>query len=288
MEVVRASAMGFCFGVRDALEIARTLERPEETTLYGALVHNEEVEAALAARGFRKVAEGERRGAVATPRALITAHGISERERAALRASGAELVDTTCPLVRRAHDAALALQSAGFHVVVIGRAGHVEVRGLTGDLDAFTVVGSVSEVQRWPHAKLGVIAQTTVPEREAAELLQAIRAANPDAEVQFRDTICEPTKQRQRAVEALVREVDLLVVVGGKSSHNTKQLALTCQRAGKPVHWVQGPEDLEARWFEGCAKVGLTAGTSTPDERIAAVEAALLALSCRSSCAASG
>jgi 4-hydroxy-3-methylbut-2-enyl diphosphate reductase len=278
MEVVRAAAMGFCFGVRDALALAMTLERPEETTLYGALVHNEEVVSQLAARGFQQVGEAERHGAVATPRVLITAHGISERERGALRASGAELVDTTCPLVRRAHDAGMALQREGFHVVVIGRAGHVEVRGLTGDLDSFTVVGSVSEVQRWPHAKLGVIAQTTVPEREAAELLQAIRAANPAAEVVFRDTICEPTKQRQRAVETLVREVDVVVVVGGKSSHNTKQLVESCRRAGRTVHWVQGPAELEARWFEGCSRVGLTAGTSTPEERIDAVEMALRAL----------
>jgi 4-hydroxy-3-methylbut-2-enyl diphosphate reductase len=278
MEVIRAQAMGFCFGVRDALQLALELERPEETTLYGELVHNEQVLARLAARGFRQLGEEGRRGAVATPRVLITAHGISHRERGELLRAGAELVDTTCPLVRRAHDAALALARAGYHVVVIGRAGHVEVRGLIGDLDSCSVISRSEEVQRWPHAKLGVICQTTFPQADAEALLRAIRAANPHAEVLLRDTICEPTKQRQKALLELIAAVDVVVVVGGSRSHNTQQLQETCRRAGRAAHWIQGPAELDASWFEGCSRVGLTAGTSTPDDLIDAVAAALAAL----------
>lgn len=278
MEVIRAQAMGFCFGVRDALQLALELERPEETTLYGELVHNEQVLARLAARGFRQLGEEGRLGAVATPRVLITAHGISHRERGELLRTGAELVDTTCPLVRRAHDAALALAREGYHVVVIGRAGHVEVRGLTGDLDSCTVISRLEEVQRWAYSKLGVICQTTFPQADAEALLRAIRTANPHAEVLLRDTICEPTKQRQKALLELIDAVDVVVVVGGSRSHNTQQLQETCRRAGRAAHWVQGPAELDASWFEGCSRVGLTAGTSTPDDLVDAVAAALAAL----------
>lgn len=278
MEVLRATAMGFCFGVRDALKLAFELDQPEQTTLYGEVVHNETVQARLREKGFHQLPEGERRRAAQTPRVLITAHGISHREKGELEADGHELIDTTCPLVRRAHFAALTLERQGYHVIVLGRSGHVEVRGLTGDLRSYSVVSSAFEVKRWLHTKLGVLCQTTFPVREAEALLRAIRAANPHAEVVFRDTICEPTKQRQQAIEDLIRDVQVVVVIGGARSHNTKQLAETVRRAGRVAHLVQSPADLQAAWFEGCQRVGLTAGTSTPDDVIDAVEHALHAL----------
>lgn len=275
MEVIRAKALGFCFGVRDALQVALALEQPEQATLYGELVHNEHVQAQLRKRGFVQLSEAGRRRAVETERVLITAHGISHREREELQSQGHKLVDTTCPLVRRAHFAALALARDGYHVIVLGRPGHVEVRGLIGDLPSYSVVSSPFEVKRWLHTKLGVICQTTFPEHEAEALLRAIRGANPQAEVVFRDTICEPTKERQRAVQQLIHAAEVIVVVGGARSHNSKQLVETIRRAGRVAHLVQGPEELRREWFQDCTRVGLTAGTSTPDSVIDAVEQAL-------------
>lgn len=283
MEVLRATAMGFCFGVRDALELAFDLDHADKTTLYGEVVHNETVQARLRDKGFHQLPEGERHRAALTSRVLITAHGISNREKRELEEGGHQLIDTTCPLVRRAHVAALTLAHEGYHVIVLGRPDHVEVRGLVGDLSSYSVVSSAADIQRWPHTKLGVLCQTTFPEREAEALLRAIRAANPQAEVVFRDTICEPTKQRQQAIEDLIRAVEVVVVIGGARSHNTQQLAETARRAGRVAHLVQGPADLQAAWFDGCQRVGLTAGTSTPDDLIDAVEDALHALSTQGS-----
>lgn len=278
MRVVRARDMGFCFGVRDALEVALSVEDPHQTTVYGEIVHNDDVRRELAARGLRELPENGREAGPATSHLLITAHGVSERERARLEERGHRLIDTTCPLVRRAHDTARSLAARGCHVVVLGRPGHVEVRGLTGDLDSFSIVGRPEDVESWPHARLGVVCQTTLPPAEVDELTAEIRRRNPHAEILVEDTVCEPTRRRQQALRDLLEEVDAVVVVGGPGSHNTRQLAETCRAAGKRALQVSGPRELEASFFAGCRTVGLTAGTSTPDATIDAVEAALRAI----------
>ncbi|MFO1053314.1 MAG: 4-hydroxy-3-methylbut-2-enyl diphosphate reductase [Planctomycetota bacterium] len=278
MQVIRATEMGMCFGVRDALAAARTVHDPADTTIYGELVHNEVVQRELSARGFRHLREDDRDREIGTPAVLITAHGVSDREREALRARGHRLIDTTCPLVAKAHRAALVLAAQGRHVVVLGKKGHVEVRGLCGDLPSWSVVGHLTDVERWPHAMLGVLCQTTMPESDARRLLDAIEAANPHADIVFADTICEPTRQRIRALRELLGQVDVVVVVGGQHSNNTRQLALAVTRAGKRAVQVTGADDVDPHDFEGCTAVGLTAGTSTQDATIDAVEHVLRAL----------
>ena len=278
MKVIRADEMGFCFGVRDALLAARNVANPAATTLYGELVHNEAVQRELAERGFAAVPEDGRDGALATIDVLVTAHGVSDRERRTLRERGHRLIDTTCPLVQHAHREALRLAAKGQHVIVLGRRGHVEVKGLCGDLDSFSVVGAVADVVCWPYASLGVVCQTTMPPAEAAMLLDAIKRNNPQATVEFADTICEPTKRRQRALRDLLDLVDAVVVIGGARSHNTKQLAETCRAAGKRVLLVRDASELQPAFFAGCESVGLTAGTSTPDSTIDGVAAALAAM----------
>lgn len=267
-----------CFGVRDALAATRALADPQRTTIYGELVHNEIVQQELAARGFHQVDEERRASQPLLPQVLITAHGVSDRERDALRARGHQLVDTTCPLVARAHAAAKELAAEGRHVVVLGRPGHVEVRGLVGDLRSWSVVSNEAEVATWPYDRLGVLAQTTMPEATARALLVAIQRANPHADVAFRDTVCAPTKQRLQAVLELARRVDAMIVVGGKASNNTRQLVHACASVGTPVQHVQGSDDLDRSMLAGCSVVGLTAGTSTTDEVLDAVEAALAAI----------
>lgn len=279
MEVLRASAMGFCFGVRDALAAALAVAEPHRVTIHGELVHNEAVHALLAGRGFRTVAEDRRAAALpATEQVLITAHGISDRERGRLLAGGKTLLDTTCPLVRKAHAAAVQLAAEGYHVLVLGKRGHVEVRGLTEDLPGFDVIGGLEDVRTFPHARLGIVCQTTVPIAQARALAQEIRCRNRHADVRFLDTVCEPTKQRIAAVEALLGRVDAMVVVGGRNSNNTAKLVELCARAGLPVVHVNAAAELDPAAFTGCRRVGLTAGTSTLDASIEEVHAALLAL----------
>ena len=276
MQVIRATALGMCFGVKDALRLAHQAAEPAQITIHGQLVHNPLVNAALRARGFRQADETKRTAVPPTPGVLITAHGISHTERAALEQAGKRIIDTTCPLVRRAHEAALRLAREGFHVLVLGRADHVEVRGLTGDLSSFDVIGSAADVRALAHHRLGIVCQTTVPAAEAREIFAQVAAANPHADIRFIDTVCQPTKDRQDALLELLAQVEAVVVVGGAHSNNTSQLLRTCAAHSAKAFHVERAADLRPEWFAGLERVGLTAGTSTLDSTIRAVELALL------------
>jgi 4-hydroxy-3-methylbut-2-enyl diphosphate reductase len=276
MQVLLADALGFCFGVRDALAAAEKTPKPHAVTIHGELVHNERVRARLEALGFHSESERDRGGVPATPLVMITAHGVSDRERSRLEQNGKRLIDTTCPLVHRVHRAARILAAEGRHVLIIGRPGHVEVQGILEDLASGEAVANVEAVRLYPHARLGIVCQTTTPPRLAAAVNAAIRAANPAADIRFIDTICQPTRDRQDAVVRLLPLVDAMVVVGGKNSNNTRELAALCHDRGVPAYHVQTAADLDPEWFRGCRVVGLTAGTSTLDETIEEVREALV------------
>lgn len=279
MRVIRAAAMGMCFGVRDALEVVERLRTPEEVTIHGELVHNERVNGSLLERGFVMGTEcRDGQGMPQTPLVLITAHGVSETERRRLKSAGKELIDTTCPLVRRVHAAAVIHQRQGWFVVVIGRPGHVEVAGVVGDLDPgrYAVVGQLDEVVSWNACDIAIVCQSTTPPFLAQSLRRAIEAANPQAAIKFVDTICRPTRERQRAMLDLLDQVEAVVVVGGAHSNNTAQLAELARRRGVPALRVNNADELDPDWLARFEVVGLTAGTSTLDQTIDEVETAIL------------
>jgi 4-hydroxy-3-methylbut-2-en-1-yl diphosphate reductase len=289
MRVIRADVMGMCFGVRDALELIKAIDEPRAVTIHGQLVHNEIVQQRLESRGFVMQHEAERaRSLPPTPSVLITAHGVSEKERRRLEVAGKRIVDTTCPLVTRAHQAARCLRREGYHVLVIGRRGHVEVDGITEDLDCFDVIESADEVRAYPWSRLGIMCQTTAAERKVAAIRREIAAQNPDAEIKFIDTVCLPTKEHQRALENLLERVDAVVVVGGRHSNNTRELVARCRENSKPAIHVQSVADLDPDWFQGFATVGLTAGTSTLAETIDEIHRALVWIGTASRVAAEG
>jgi 4-hydroxy-3-methylbut-2-enyl diphosphate reductase len=288
MRVIRATAMGMCFGVRDALAAMEQITDPSDVTVHGELVHNDEVLRRLAGRGFAMNPEAGRRSLPLTERVVITAHGVSERERQHLVDAGKELIDTTCPLVRRVHDAAQQLQRDGCFVLVIGRPDHVEVQGIVGDLDRYLVVPDIAAVRRYDVRRLGVVCQSTTPPDEADRVIAAIRAANPGSDVSYVDTICRPTRERQDAARELLDQVDAVVVVGGRHSNNTRQLARLAESRGVPVSHVQTAADLDAAWLGPYAVVGLTAGTSTLESTIDDVERALVRIGAASNSADSG
>jgi len=278
MKIILADAMGICFGVRDAIAATKKIQHPTDITVFGQLVHNPLVTTDLERRGFSTLDESQRSAAaIQTSAVLITAHGISNRQRALLEADGKYLVDTTCPLVRRAHDAALALARDGYFVVVIGKRSHVEVRGLTGDLepDCHAIIETAAEVRPYSANKIGIIAQTTSVERDAHTIVQKIREENPHADIKFINTICQPTRDRQRALERLLEKINILVVIGGKHSNNTRQLVAHAREKGVPAIHVESPEELREHMFHPQDTVGLTAGTSTLPETIESVKHAL-------------
>lgn len=272
MKIIRAEEMGMCFGVRDALQMTREMSDPTQVTVYGELVHNPVVQNQLASAGYRQASEADRCAGFETPLVLITAHGISNAERQRLNDQGKQMIDTTCPLVRRVHDAALELQSEGRHILLIGKAGHVEVRGIVEDLESYDVVEHQSQVATYSAARLGVLAQSTMPTDTVANIVDQIRHCNPSADIRFIDTICRPTKLRQSAMQSLLDKVEAVVVVGGKNSNNTQRLVTLCERRGVRAWHVESADDLQDEWFDGIDTVGLTAGTSTLDETIDAVE----------------
>jgi 4-hydroxy-3-methylbut-2-en-1-yl diphosphate reductase len=276
MRVIRATAMGMCFGVRDAIAAMEQIAEPSDVTVHGELVHNEQVLTNLRGRGFAMNAESGRRTLPVTRRVVITAHGVSDRERQHLVDAGKELIDTTCPLVRRVHEAAQELADEGRFVIVIGRADHVEVLGIVGDLDDYAVVSNVAGARCYGESRLGVICQSTTPPDEADRIFAAIRAENPFSDIRFVDTICRPTRERQDAARDLIDRVDALVVVGGRHSNNTRQLAHMAEARGVPVTHVQTPADLDPTWLSSFEVVGLTAGTSTLESTIDEVERAML------------
>ena len=236
MHVIRADHLGMCFGVRDAIDLARRHADGAPLTVLGDLVHNEAVLADL-------------------------------------------VVEATCPLVHVAHRAVRALVYRGYHPVIVGQRGHVEVRGLTDDLDAFDVVLDERDVIALDeHPRIGIAAQTTQPIERVRKLVALIRRRFPRADVHFIDTVCHPTKERQSAAVDLARRCDVVIVVGGANSNNTRELVATCRRHCPRVHHVQAESELRPEWFLGAAAVGLTAGTSTPDDVIDLVDRHIRAL----------
>jgi 4-hydroxy-3-methylbut-2-enyl diphosphate reductase len=279
MKVLMADVMGMCFGVRDALKIIDQIDQPATVTIHGELVHNEVVLSRLRRRGYHMAAEADRAHLPPTPLVLITAHGVSDAERERLASSGKELVDTTCPLVVRVHRAAQALQEEGYHVLVIGRRGHVEVQGIIEDLRSFDLIQDADDVRHYPFRRLGIVCQTTTPARKVETIRAAVRSHNPDADIRFIDTVCLPTKEHQAALEQLAGQVDAMVVVGGRNSNNTRELVAFCRERNLPAYHVQGATDLDPTWFQQCDTIGLTAGTSTLDATIEEVREALVRMS---------
>lgn len=259
-----------CFGVRDAIDLALQQARRQPLTVLGDLVHNETVLAELRGRGIRIEQRAE---TVSTQTVLITAHGASAKAMQRVRDRGFDLLEATCPLVHVAHRAVTKLVREGFHPVIIGKRDHVEVRGLTEDLAEFDVVQSEADVAALqPRARFGVAAQTTQPIERVRHMVSLIRGRFPGSEVQFVDTVCQPTKQRQHAAVELAQQSDVVVVIGGAQSNNTRELVRTCAQHCARVYHVQTANDLEAAWFGLADTVGITAGTSTPDSVISEVE----------------
>ena len=271
MRILRAVHLGMCFGVRDAITLALEQADAGPLTILGDLVHNPTVLRSLEEKGIAIERDLDR---VATPTLMVTAHGTSERTLARTRALGLKVVEATCPLVHVAHRAVAALAREGYHVVIVGQRDHVEVRGLTGDLDHCDVVLEDEDVLALEeHLRIGVAAQTTQPVDKVRRVVDLIRRRFPRSEVRFVDTVCKPTKDRQSAAVDMARQSDLVIVVGGASSNNTRELVKTCSRHCARVQHVQTAADLHAEWFDGVGVVGLTAGTSTPDDVIDSVEA---------------
>lgn len=259
-----------CFGVRDAIALAIAQSESQPLSILGDLVHNETVLQRLREHGIQMETDPAR---LTTSTVMITAHGASESAIQRLRGRGLNIIEATCPLVHVAHRAIQQLAAEGFHPVVIGKRGHVEVKGMTEDLPACDVVLSEDEIRALPsRPRFGVAAQTTQPIDRVRALVACLREAFPAAEVRFIDTVCQPTKQRQAAAGDLAQRCSIVIVIGGSNSNNTRELVQTCAQHCQRVYHVESAADLRSIWFQADDTVGITAGTSTPEETVVAIE----------------
>jgi 4-hydroxy-3-methylbut-2-enyl diphosphate reductase len=264
--------MGFCWGVRRAIDIMeKAADEKGEIISLGPIVHNPQVVRELEERGVRTA--GELSDGDSLPVA-ITAHGVGPEVLEDARSRGNEVIDTTCPIVTRSQRWAKKMAEAGFTVVIFGDPNHREVRGVL----AWAGVNAIAIQDGDPlpadlPSRLAVISQTTQSPGRFAEFLSRLMQEHIGkiSELRVINTLCDVTSSQQAAARELAQEVDLVLVVGGRSSANTRHLLDVCKEEGSVAYHVEGPDDLMAEWLKGCERVGVTAGASTPDSAVEAV-----------------
>ena len=279
MKVSLASALGTCFGVKDAINLALEPEFKGELTIVGQLVHNRQVNESLKKNGVSVVDGTDAINQIKTKKVMITAHGAADKMKKQLTEAGLIVYDASCPLVMRVHKTIKSMVKKKYFPVVIGQEDHVEVKGIVGDLDDYIVVGNEGDLKKLKASgkrKFGIVSQTTQQVDKVESLVRKIRDMDCVDEVAFVNTICQPTRDRQIAVRDLADQVDLMIVIGGYNSSNTKKLVQVCDERGVEAYHIEASTELDSQWFVNKQHVGITAGTSTPEYIINKVHSAIL------------
>ncbi len=270
VRIVVARHAGACYGVERALRIVgECADARGPVFTLGPLIHNPIVVSRLAERGVVAVDDVDSLEAGST--VVIRSHGVVPQVVERALARGLDVVDATCPHVKKAHEGASELAAQGYQVVVVGEAGHPEVEGILARAgEGAVAVASVEEVDRAVLSKrVGVVVQTTQSQELLSRVVCALLPRTRDLRVV--NTVCAATVQRQEAARELAATVDAMVVVGGKNSGNTRRLAEVCLSRCPSSHHVESPDEIDPAWFEGAGAIGVTAGASTPADQVDAV-----------------
>ena len=275
MRIRLANPRGFCAGVDRAIEIVEAALARYGPPIYvrHEIVHNRHVVEALREKGAVFVDDPSE----APPGALLifSAHGVSPAVREAAERRGLRSLDATCPLVTKVHVEARRFAGSGHRIVLVGHAGHVEVEGTLGQApDHMQLVESAADVERLEvaePARLAVLTQTTLSVDDTREVIEALQRRFPAVELPRKDDICYATQNRQNAVKALAREVELVLVVGAPESSNSNRLVEIARKTGVTAHLVQNADEIRPEWLAGVHDVGVTAGASAPEVLVEAV-----------------
>lgn len=271
MDVIVADNAGFCFGVKRAIKMANeTLDAAEgDVQALGPLIHNPQVVGSFQKRGLRVASSTDDIDSGST--VVIRSHGVGPNVKQGLEARGLKVVDTTCPFVTKAQWYAAKLIEDGYKVVVIGDAKHPEVVGIVAHTDGKAIVlNTTAEAEALKFiGRMGVVFQTTHSMAHVQEVVGALLKRSK--EVRVYNTLCGATTAMQKTAVELAPDVDAMVIVGGRLSANTAQLAEVCRRVNPRVLQIESAAELAPEWFAGVKKVGVSAGASTPDEVIAEV-----------------
>ena len=273
MKILLASDMGFCWGVRRAIDIMEkaTAEKGEIISV-GPIVHNPQVVADLEGKGIRTNVKPKD----ASVPVAITAHGVGPEVLEEVKATGAEIIDGTCPIVTRSQRWAKKLAESGVTGLNFGDPNHREVRGVLGWAgNKGLAIADGDPIPPDLPSRIAVISQTTQsPQRFAAFVARLMRERVGEiGELRLINTLCNVTSNQQAAARELASEVDLMLVVGGKASANTRHLLEVCQGEGVAAYHIESAGEIEPSWFDGVERVGITAGASTPDSAVEAVVA---------------
>jgi 4-hydroxy-3-methylbut-2-enyl diphosphate reductase len=273
--VLLASPRGYCAGVERAIDTVEEALRRFGPPVYvrRQIVHNTHVVADLESRGAvfvedeNEVPEGET--------VILSAHGVSPRVHERARARGLQVVDAVCPLVTKVHTEARRFAQLGYAILLIGHAGHDEVEGTLGHApESITLIESLADAETVappPGRPLAWLTQTTLSVDETAGVVAVLERRFPDIASPPRDDICYATANRQRAVKAMLPEVDVVLVIGSRNSSNSNRLVEVARAGGVPAHLIEDETEIEERWLAGVETVGLTAGASAPEELVTRV-----------------
>jgi (E)-4-hydroxy-3-methyl-but-2-enyl pyrophosphate reductase len=270
MEVIVADNAGFCFGVKRAIKMANdTMDAGAQVKSLGQLIHNPQVVNSFQKRGLEVVADLD--DVEAEDTVIIRSHGVGPELKNQATSRGLKVVDTTCPFVTKAQQYAARLITDGYKVVMIGDKNHPEVIGVVAHTQNQAIIlDSVEEAEKLKFIpRMGVVFQTTHAIGHVQEVVGALLKRGK--EVRVFNTLCGATTSMQKTAIELSSEVEAMVIVGGRNSANTAQLAEVCRRVNPRVLQIESADELHEDWFDGLARVGVSAGASTPDEVIAEV-----------------
>jgi 4-hydroxy-3-methylbut-2-enyl diphosphate reductase len=260
LKITVAKRAGFCFGVKRAVEIAFDMaEKKERVCTLGPIIHNPQLVARLREKGVDTIEEpADGAGTV-----IIRTHGIPLDMHQRIARMGVEIIDATCPFVKKAQQYAKLLKDENYQVIVLGDIDHPEVKSIMSYAgDEVLVVGG-SETPKRIKSRVGIVVQTTQPVDALKRLLLAV--VEKAKEIKVYNTICNSTALRLKETGEISRGVDMMIVAGGKNSANTTQLANQCRAMGVGTCHIETAGELDPAWFEGVESVGITAGASTPD-----------------------
>ena len=276
MKVTLARGSGFCFGVRDAVEMAHeSADEHGKVYMLGDIVHNEHVVNQLDGAGVMVVDELAK---VEDAPVLFRAHGTSTEVWKNAEKIGLNIIDATCPLVTQIHEEVKQLSEEDREVFIIGDHGHDEVIGIASQIEGATVLSSAAEAEPLRKMKkIGVVSQSTQTIENVQEILNVLVTKATD--LRFINTICFPTTRNQQAIKHLAASNDIMIIIGSFTSANTKRLTSISEKINKNTYQVQTDSDLSLEWFKGIDTVGVSAGASTPDFLIQKVISRLNAIS---------
>lgn len=271
MKITLAKSAGFCFGVKRAVDIAEKIAADNEPVyMLGDIVHNERVVKKFTKRGIKKIKNlSEHKKGIF----LVAAHGISKKlVNRALR-YGYRIVDATCPMVKEIHNIAVEMDKQGYKIIIIGDRNHAEVAGIAGQIKSKSIIiGEINDIDKQELSagrKAAVVVQSTQDIEKVLKIKSILEKKIDD--LKFFNTICAPTRIKQKEIRILPKKNDLIIVIGSKKSANTKRLFQIARSINENTYWIKSEDEIKRCWFKNINRVGITAGASTPFEDIKAV-----------------